>query len=59
MEKYLLHVGVVTGGAIYGLKGHKLYELSPDDVRILIDMGLVEMRDDVPVVTPAGYAEIS
>ena len=21
------HVGVVTGGAIYGLKGHKLYEL--------------------------------
>jgi hypothetical protein len=22
-----VHVGVVTGGAIYGLKGHKLYEL--------------------------------
>lgn len=27
--------------------------------RILIDMGLVEMRDDVLVVTPAADAEIS
>jgi hypothetical protein len=32
--------------------------VSPDDLRILIDMGLVEMRDDVPAITPAGDAEI-
>jgi hypothetical protein len=37
----------------------ELVPVSPDDLRILIDMGLVEMRDEVPVVTPAGYAEIS
>lgn len=29
---------------------------SPDDLRILIDMGLVETRGDVPFVTPAGDA---
>ena len=28
-------------------------------LRILIDMGLMEMRDDVPVVTPVGDDEIS
>ena len=27
-------------------------------LRILIDMGLMEMRDDVPVVTPVGDDEI-
>ncbi|MGA7482796.1 MAG: hypothetical protein WBW26_13040 [Bradyrhizobium sp.] len=37
----------------------KLMPVSPDDLKILIDMGLVEMRNDVPVVTPAGDAEIS
>jgi hypothetical protein len=37
----------------------ELVPVSPDDLRILIDMGLVEMRDEVPVVTPAGDAEIS
>jgi hypothetical protein len=26
------HVGVVTGGAIYGLKGHKLYELKGTNI---------------------------
>ncbi len=34
-------------------------EIVPVSLRILIDMGLVEMRDDVPVVTAAGDAEIS
>ena len=37
----------------------EIVPVSPDDLRILIDMGLVEMRDDVPVVAPAGDAEIS
>ena len=37
----------------------ELVPVSPDDLRILIDMGLLEMRDDVPVVTPAGDDEIS
>jgi hypothetical protein len=37
----------------------KLTPVDPNDLRALIDMGLVEMRDDVPVVTPAGDAEIS
>lgn len=37
----------------------KLMPVSPDDLKILIDMGLVKMREDVPVVTPAGDAEIS
>jgi hypothetical protein len=37
----------------------ELVPVSPDNLRILIDMGLVEMRDDIPVVTPAGDDEIS
>ncbi len=37
----------------------EIVPVSPDDLRILIDMGLVEMRGDVPVVTRAGEAEIS
>ena len=36
----------------------KLLPVSPDDLRLLIDMGLVEMRDDVPVITTAGDGEI-
>ena len=37
----------------------KLTPVVPNDLRTLIDMGLVEMRDDVPIVTAAGDAEIS
>jgi len=37
----------------------ELVPVSPDDLRILIEMGLVEMRDQGPVVTSAGDAEIS
>ena len=32
--------------------------VTDDDLRTLIDMGLVEMRDDAPVVTPAGLAAL-
>ena len=32
----------------------KLSPISPDDLRMLIDMGLVEMRDDIPVLTSDG-----
>jgi hypothetical protein len=46
---------------LHDIKGQRteLVPVSPDDLRILIDMGLVEMLDDVPVVTPAGDAEIN
>jgi hypothetical protein len=37
----------------------EIVPVSPDDLRILIYMGLVEMRGDVAVVTPAGDAEIN
>jgi hypothetical protein len=37
----------------------ELVPVSPEDLRILIDMGLGQMWDDVPVVTPAGDAEIN
>ena len=40
-------------------KRTEIIPVSPDDLRILFDMGLVEMRGDVPAVTPAGDAEIS
>jgi hypothetical protein len=40
-------------------KRTEIIPVSPDDLRILIDMGLVEIQGDVPVVTPAGDAEIS
>jgi hypothetical protein len=39
-------------------KRTKILPVSPDDLKILIDMGLVEMRDDVPIITTAGHAEI-
>ena len=32
----------------------KLSPVSPDDLRTLIEMGLIEMWDGVPVVTHAG-----
>ena len=37
----------------------EIVPVSPDDLRTLIEMGLVEMRDGVAVVLPAGDAEIS
>jgi hypothetical protein len=40
-------------------KRTEIIPVSADDLSILIDMGLVEMRGDVPAVTPAGDAEIN
>ena len=39
-------------------KRTKVSPVSPDDPRGLIEMGLVEMRDDTPALTDAGYREI-
>ena len=36
----------------------KLSPLSESDLTTLIDLGLIEMRDDVPVLTPAGHAAL-
>ena len=36
----------------------KMTPVTDDGLRTLIDMGLVEMRDDAPVVTPAGLAAL-
>jgi hypothetical protein len=33
----------------------KLSPVSPDDLRTLIEMGLVEKQDDVPELTNEGY----
>jgi hypothetical protein len=32
----------------------KLSSVNPDDLRTLIEMGLVEMRDDIPALTHNG-----
>jgi hypothetical protein len=36
----------------------KLSPLSDADLRALIDLGLVEIRDDAPVLTNAGHAAL-
>jgi hypothetical protein len=42
--------------ALRDIKGQrtKLMPVSPDDVRKLVELGLIEMRDDVPVITSEG-----
>jgi hypothetical protein len=42
--------------ALRDIKGKrtKLMPVSPEDVRTLVDLGLIEMRDDVPVLTNEG-----
>jgi hypothetical protein len=41
------------------IKGRtKLLPVSPDDLRILTEMGLVEMRDEVPALTNEGHRMI-
>jgi hypothetical protein len=39
-------------------KRTKLSPVSPDDLRTLIEMGLVEMRDEVPMLTNEGHRAI-
>jgi hypothetical protein len=34
----------------------KLLPVSESDLATLIDLGLVEMQEDMPVLTPAGHA---
>jgi len=36
-------------------KRTKLSPVSPDDLRTLLEMGLVEMRDEVPELTDEGH----
>ena len=36
----------------------KLTPVDPNDLRTLVDMGYVEMKDEDPVVTSAGLQEI-
>ncbi|MCK1641214.1 hypothetical protein IVA95_27370 [Bradyrhizobium sp. 157] len=36
-------------------KRTKLTPANPDDLKTLIEMGLVEMRDNVPVLTNEGH----
>jgi len=41
------------------IKGRtELLPVSPDDLRILTEMGLVEMRDEVPALTNEGHRVI-
>ena len=39
-------------------KRTKMSPVSPDDLRTLIEMGLVEMQDEVPVLTNEGHRAI-
>jgi hypothetical protein len=55
-----LEKAIVLRWALRDILGNRL-KLSPvrdDDLRTLIDLGFVEMRDDSPVVTPAGLAAL-
>ena len=36
----------------------KLSPVSPDDLKILLEVGLVEMKDDGPALTPRGHRAI-
>jgi hypothetical protein len=46
--------------ALRDIRGNRLKPapVADDDLRTLIEMGLVEIRDDAPVVTPAGLAAL-
>jgi hypothetical protein len=46
--------------ALQDIKGKrlKLTPVDPNDLRTLIEMGYVEVKDDQPVVTNAGLEEI-
>jgi hypothetical protein len=47
--------------ALRDIKGKrtKLTPVSPEDLRTLIEMGLIEMRDEVPVLTNEGERAIN
>jgi hypothetical protein len=52
--------GIRLRWALRDIKGNrlKLSPVSPNDLRTLIDMGYVEMKNEEPVVTSAGLQEI-
>jgi hypothetical protein len=55
-----LETAIALRWALRDILGNRL-KLSPlrdDHLRALLDLGLVEIRDDVPVVTPAGLAAL-
>jgi hypothetical protein len=55
-----LEKAIALRWALRDILGNRL-KVSPvkdDDLRTLINLGLVEMRDDSPVVTPAGLAAL-
>lgn len=55
-----LERGIALRWALRDIKGKRL-KLSPlrdADLRVLIDLGLVEMRDGAPVLTNAGHAAL-
>jgi len=39
-------------------KRTKLSPVSPDDLKTLVEMGLIEMQDDVPMLTSKGHRAI-
>ena len=60
LANFDLETAIALRWALRDILGNRL-KLSPlrdDHLRTLIELGLVEMRDDTPVVTPAGLAAL-
>jgi hypothetical protein len=60
LANFDLEKAIALRWALRDILGNRL-KLSPvkdDDLRTLIDLGFVEMRNDSPVVTPAGLAAL-
>jgi hypothetical protein len=60
LANFDLEKAIALRWALRDILGNRL-KLSPvkdDDLRTLIDLGLVEISDDSPVVTPAGLVAL-
>jgi hypothetical protein len=60
LANFDLEKAIALRWALHDILGNRL-KLSPvkdDDLQTLIDLGLVEIRDDSPVVTPAGLVAL-
>jgi hypothetical protein len=60
LANFDLEKAIALRWALRDILGNRL-KLSPvkdDDLRTLIDLGLVEIGDDSPVVTPAGLVAL-
>jgi hypothetical protein len=59
-RRALRHLGLDTAirlrWALHDIKGKrtKLMPVSPEDVRTLVELGLIEMHDDLPALTNEG-----